>query len=443
MPIITCHCGAKLRISEDQARRGIKCPKCEKTIRAATKRVETNAASVAPSSHDENAWLEKADDDPLGLNHAAAASVSPAGQQIPTGASNTHYQAGVANQTATKSNRTLIVIAMIALASFLFLGLIVGAGVIVVYFASPTTTSDKQNQNDEQQQGQVSKGQQAQANRQQQSQTFGQLRSDVDEQRREVESEPGVITNSIGMKLKLMPAGSFLMGTELESPDEDGIVQYSRPAHQVTLTKEFYLGVYEVTQLQYERVMGSNPSNFLSPQMPVDQLSWDDAVEFCRKLSELPEEKAAGRVYRLPTEAEWEYACRAGTTTEFSFGDDESRLDEYAWYSSNSSINNWGSRSASQFGEPVGQKKPNPWGLYDMHGGVWEWCSDYGSNNYASSEPVTDPTGPEGPSDIRVTRGGSRGIYASRCRSYIRKTCYQTRKDWHIGFRVALGPSGE
>ena len=160
--------------------------------------------------------------------------------------------------------------------------------------------------------------------------------------------------NSIGIRLKLLPAGTFWMGEDLD-------------AHKVTLTQPFYLGVYEVTQEQYERVMGKNPSNFKGPQNPVEKVSWDDAVEFCRKLSELPEEKAAGRIYRLPTEAEWEYACRAGTTTKYSFGDSESELGEYGWFDKNSDRKT----------HPVGQKQPNKWGLYDMHGNVWEWCSDW------------------------------------------------------------------
>jgi len=111
-------------------------------------------------------------------------------------------------------------------------------------------------------------------------------------------------------------------------------------------------------------------------------VSWEDAVEFCRKLSELPAERAAGFAYRLPTEAEWEYACRAGTTTAYSFGDDSAELGEYAWYAENS-----GGRT-----QPVGQKKPNPWGLYDMHGNVWEWCQDWHAAYPTGS--VTDPTGP-------------------------------------------------
>ena len=128
--------------------------------------------------------------------------------------------------------------------------------------------------------------------------------------------------HSIGMEFKLIPAGGFTMGA-------------GSYEHQVTLTQAFKIGVHEVTQLQYEQVMGVNPSKFKGANNPVEMVSWEDAVEFCRRLSDLPAEKAAGNVYRLPTEAEWEYACRAGTTTKYSFGDDESEFGEYAWHDGN------------------------------------------------------------------------------------------------------------
>jgi formylglycine-generating enzyme required for sulfatase activity len=174
----------------------------------------------------------------------------------------------------------------------------------------------------------------------------------------------------------------------------------------VTLTKGFELGVYEVTQEQYEQVMGSNPSKFPTssrqkikgPQNPVENVSWDDAVEFCRKLTELPAEKSAGYVYRLPTEAEWEYACRAGTTTKYSFGDSASELNDYAWRAQNSEATT----------HPVGGKQPNAWGLYDMHGNVFEWCQDWYADYPSGS--TTDPTGAAS-GLYRVYRGGSwRGL---------------------------------
>ncbi len=196
-----------------------------------------------------------------------------------------------------------------------------------------------------------------------------------------------------------------------------------KPQHQVKLTKPFQLGVYEVTQQQYEKVMGTNPSKYKGPQNPVEKVNWNDAVEFCRKLSSLPEEKAAGYVYRLPTEAEWEYACRAGTTTKYSFGDSESELGDYAWYNENS-----GSTT-----HPVGSKKPNAWGLYDMHGNVIEWCQDrYGS--YPSGS-VTDPTGAAAGS-YRVYRGGCWSDSSGICRSALRSRRTPDYRYHNLGFRV-------
>ena len=223
--------------------------------------------------------------------------------------------------------------------------------------------------------------------------------------------------NSIGMKFKLIPTGTFLMGE-------------SEVAHEVTLTKPFKMGVHEVTQTQYERLMGVNPSHFKGADNPVHRVSWNDAVEFCRRLSELPAEKAAGNVYRLPTEAEWEYACRAGTTTKFSFGDDESEFGEYAWHDGN----------ADDKTHPVGGKKPNAWGLYDMHGNVWEWCQDlYG--DYPSGT-VTDPTG-AAQGSYRVIRGGSWNRPAEDCRSAYRNRDYPSGRFGYDGFRVCLSPSGK
>ena len=134
-------------------------------------------------------------------------------------------------------------------------------------------------------------------------------------------------TNTIGMKLRLIPAGEFMMG----SPGTESDRSDNETQHGVSITKPFYLGVTEVTQEQYQKVMGTNPSQFKGPQNPVEKVRWADAVEFCRKLSAMSAEKTAGHVYRLPTEAEWEYACRSGTTTAYGFGDDASRLGDYGW----------------------------------------------------------------------------------------------------------------
>ena len=247
----------------------------------------------------------------------------------------------------------------------------------------------------------------------------------------DVAEEPGSpdeITNSIGMKLKLIPAGEFLMG----SPDSASYAgEDEKPQHRVRITKPFCLGVHEVTLGQYERVMG-NHFKKSGLDASVDAVSWDDAQEFCRKLTELADEKEAGRRYRLPTEAEWEYACRAGSAGMYSYGDDESRLDDYAWYSQNSD------RKTHQ----VGQKKPNAWGLYDMHGNVSEWCADWYDSGYYANSPTDDPAGPATGSK-RVVRDGGWTDFGRGCRSASRhRSPAGDRFDAH-GFRVAAGPSGE
>ncbi len=229
------------------------------------------------------------------------------------------------------------------------------------------------------------------------------------------------ISNSIGQQLKLLPPGQFWMG----DPKGDG----DETPHEVRLTRAFYMGVHEVTQEQYERVMGTNPSNFKGASNPVEQVYWKDAVQFCQRLSALPEEKAAGRVYRLPTEAEWEYACRAGSQTRYIFGDGESDLVQHAWLDNNSDSKT----------HPVGKKKPNAWGLYDMHGNVWEWCSDW-YGDYPSGA-VCDPTGPQTGS-LRVLRGGGWSSGAARCRSASRSWAYPSARFNYYGFRLVLSPPG-
>ena len=242
---------------------------------------------------------------------------------------------------------------------------------------------------------------------------------------------PKEITNSIGMKLVLIPKGTFMMGSPV---DEVRIADATQ--HEVTISKDYYLGVTEVTQGQYKQVMGTNPSwnqgdkiQVESSMHPVEQVSWEDAIEFCKKLSDLPDEKKADRVYRLPTEAEWEYACRAGSKTAYSFGESAKSLSEYAWSGEN----------ANSKTHSVREKKPNAWGLYDMHGNVSEWCSDwYGEYNEAA---VSDPTGPKVGS-LRVFRGGGWRFEVAVCRSAVRSGMSPSGYANFNGLRVALSSSG-
>jgi formylglycine-generating enzyme required for sulfatase activity len=224
------------------------------------------------------------------------------------------------------------------------------------------------------------------------------------------------LVNSIGMQLKLIPAGRFTMG-------QAGGRGFEETRVQVTLTEPFYIGVHEVTNAHWKRVMGSVTSLRKDEDLPVEGVNWwGDAIEFCRKLSELPAERQAGRVYRLPTEAEWECACRAGTTTAYSFGDDEKLLGDFCWFDGNS----------GNAAHPVGTKKPNPWGLHDMHGNVWEWCSDWYDFKLAGG---VDPNGPARGSD-RVCRGGGWRDRPMGCQSAARSTFSPS-----LGFRVARSQS--
>ena len=227
------------------------------------------------------------------------------------------------------------------------------------------------------------------------------------------------IINSIGMKLVYIKTGSFMMGspTGEEKREDDG-----GPQHRVTITKGFYLGACEVTEEQYEKVMGSHFRK--GGNYPVNQVGVDDAQEFCKKLS-----AKEGKTYRLPTEAEWEYACRAGTTTAYCFGNSDSRLGAYAWYWSN----------ADNTTHPVGAKQPNAWGLYDMHGNVYEWCQDWYAKDYYARSPQTDPQGPS-TGEYRVLRGGSWLLNASNCRSAARVWVHPEDRIYSSGFRVLLSP---
>ena len=251
-------------------------------------------------------------------------------------------------------------------------------------------------------------------------------------QEKAVEIPKEKFTNSIGMEFASIPAGKFLMGSPLTEKERDP----DEKQHEVTLTQGFRMGVHEVTQAQYEQVMGKNPSHFKGATLPVETVSYDDALAFCQKLSDLPAEKAAGRKYRLPTEAEWEYCCRAGTSTPFHFG------NELNGTQANCDGNNpYGTTKKGPYLEktsPVGSYPANAWGLYDMHGNVWEWCQDWYGDYPKQS--VTDPRGPEVGSYC-VIRGGGWDGGAADCRS-----AYRSRFDPSIrdggGPRLALSSSG-
>jgi outer membrane protein assembly factor BamB len=258
-----------------------------------------------------------------------------------------------------------------------------------------------------------------------------------------------VLVNSIGMKLALIPAGEFLMG----SPDADkDAPEDEKPQHRVRITRPFYLGAYVVTQEEYQRVMGVTSTSFFSPtgpgknrvvglntaRFPVEQVRWPDAVEFCQRLSELPAEKKAGRIYRLPTEAEWEYACRAGTTTAFYCGD--SLSSHQANFNGN---HPYGGAAKGPFlsrTTEVGSYPANAFGLYDMHGNVWQWCSDWYGLSYYKESPVEDPRGPATGSR-RVIRGGEWYGDARDCRSAFRYADVPTGVFYVMGFRVVMTTS--
>ena len=227
-------------------------------------------------------------------------------------------------------------------------------------------------------------------------------------------------SNSIGMEFVLIPSGSFIMGA---NPTVEKGFSNERPQHKVAISKPFYLGKYEVTQEQWMVVMGSNPSKFQGRTHPVEQVSWDETQEFIKRLNA----KEGHSRYRLPTEAEWEYAARAGSSSAYFFGNDKNALSEHAWYNSNSGGTT----------HPVGQKQPNAWGLYDVYGNVWEWVADWYEGEYDANSPVTDPKGPSSSSG-RVDRGGGWGSGAGLCRSAVRARGTSDLRLNNIGFRLAL-----
>jgi formylglycine-generating enzyme required for sulfatase activity len=271
-------------------------------------------------------------------------------------------------------------------------------------------------------------------------------------------------TNSIGMKFRLIPPGEFLMGSTPEEIQEalklvgtDGGISAERvesgaPLHRVHIKQPFYLSTHEVTQKEYEEVQGTNPSSANKgehhPELPVETVSWNDAVDFCVKLSQrehlTPHYSSDGRTwmleagtgYRLPTEAEWEFACRAGTTTKYSTGDRDNDLAAAAWFG----------RHAASRTHLVGKLEPNPFGLHDMHGNVSEWCQDAWDPNYYHQFEKSAATDPQGPisttTEQRATRGGSWIWGASNCRSSYRDHSDFISPQNVIGLRVVLPVEG-
>ncbi len=253
------------------------------------------------------------------------------------------------------------------------------------------------------------------------------------------------ITNGLGMEFVYIQPGTFIMGSPTNEPGRDSV----EAQHRVTLTKGFYMQTTEVTQGQWKALMGSNPSRFKScgDNCPVEKVSWKAVQKFIRKLNR----REGGATYRLPTEAEWEYTARAGSDTAFANGviselkcGYDSNLDAMGWYCGNAGVRYSGCYDASTWGGPkcvgthrVAQKRPNAWGVYDMHGNVFEWCADRYGDYPAGS--VTDPTGPSSGSS-RVVRGGSWYYCARCCRSADRLGPEPGYRRSLLGFRLALSP---
>jgi formylglycine-generating enzyme required for sulfatase activity len=240
-----------------------------------------------------------------------------------------------------------------------------------------------------------------------------------------------LVKNSIGMTFVRISAGTFRMG----SPDnEPGHREQESPLHEVRITKSFYISAVPVTQSQYEAVKGKNPSKFNRAhggghEHPVESLTWDQAVRFCEKLGRMPEEEVHRRIYRLPTEAEWEYVCRAGTTSAFSTGD--KLVGKDATYAGG------GGKYSGKSTAPVAQSLANAWGIHDMHGNVQEWVQDWFEDYYYFESPAEDPQGPKR-GTLKTVRGGCWGMFASDCRSAARRGHAPDAVTDTIGFRVVM-----
>ena len=214
--------------------------------------------------------------------------------------------------------------------------------------------------------------------------------------------------------LNKITAGSFKMGSYEGIGDEDEL-----PVREISITEDFYMGIYEITQAQWEAVMGDNPSSFKGEDLPVETISWEEAVKFCKKLSKL-----SGYDVGLPTEAQWEYACRAGTDTKWFFGDDENLYGIY------------GEIDTDVKTYAVGSFEPNPNGLYDMYGNVMEWCKDYYRSEYLADD-LENPTGPKS-GEAKVSRGGGWGVSPDTCRSGYRNACGANDATDGIGLRIVI-----
>lgn len=252
---------------------------------------------------------------------------------------------------------------------------------------------------------------------------------------------------SPGTNMAYIPAGRFTMGSPAPEPAR---YQTEGPLTEVTISRGFWIGRYEVTQGEFETVMGRNPSNFIGdPKRPVEQVEWHDAVAYCDAITE--RERAAGRLpsgyaYRLPTEAEWEYACRAGTSTAFHHGEAlrsgmanfQGRFEYPPCGDDSDHCPNPAGISLEQTA-PVGSYPPNAWDLHDMHGNVFEWCADWWSDTLPGGA-VTDPSGP-GETAPKVIRGGGWQSFAVDCRSAVRSDSNPIHGNYDVGFRIVLGPT--
>jgi formylglycine-generating enzyme required for sulfatase activity len=253
---------------------------------------------------------------------------------------------------------------------------------------------------------------------------------------------PREITNSIGMKLVLIPTGKFMMGSPASEKDREPFDKGNEEQHEVEITQPFYLGVTEVTQKQYRQVMGTgggkaSVAGMDTNNFPVERVSWEDAQAFLKKLSELPEEKKKGRKYRLPTEAEWEYSCRSGAPSDHPFHFGPSLSSTQANFDGNypyggAAKGPWLKRTCA-----VGSYPANRFGLRDMHGNVWEWCADWYDKDYYKSSPRKDPKGPA-TGTARVVRGGSWFVNGRYCRAAGRSRIEPGRRYNDVGFRVAV-----